>query len=505
MTWASVRLMASAVRSRPMSACCSRDRKVSGGFGLDSMGLSVWSATALGKQLKVLAAERLQKAVLLLHAIGCAVDYRGPSNPLSVIPMRKLPVAALTLCAAFLAGCSDSSGPKLGPLTTLAIKAGGDNQTALAGTVVSGAIIITPTDNAGRTIPGESATFAVIAGGGTIANTTGTLNADGTFTAPAWTLGKSVVPQQLQVTIAGKTAVINATVRTSYKVDLRFFGRTLTASQSALFTNAAARIRALVTGQPPVVNGAGASPSSCGATGVADLTSGDIIDGVLIYASIDSIDGKDSVLAQSGPCYVRSDADVRTAIGIMKFDSADINSLDVNGNLQEVILHEMLHVVGIGVYWDSLPGNKNLLINYGPNVAYIGAGGIAGCKAFGAVNTCATSVPVEGSQGGDGTINSHWRETTFGNELMTGFLNRGTNPLSVMSIRSLEDLGYVTNPADADTYPDANTVKTWNLRASFRLDDISATPTPGVWEKPLKRNPRSLPSGISAQNLRSSR
>jgi hypothetical protein len=189
----------------------------------------------------------------------------------------------------------------------------------------------------------------------------------------------------------------------------------------------------------------------------------------------------------------------------MKFDSADINSLNANGNLTEVILHEMLHVVGAGTYWDSLPGDKNLLINYGPNVAYIGAGGIAGCKALGAVNTCATSVPVEGEQGGDGTINSHWRETTFGNELMTGFLNRGTNPLSVMTIRSLEDLGYVTNPADADAYPDANTNKTWNLRASFRLNDISATPAPCVWEKPLKRNPRSLPSGISARNLRNSR
>ena len=408
--------------------------------------------------------------------------------------MRHVSVAALVLSAAFVAGCSDSSGPvQFGPLTTIAIKAGGDNQTAFAGTAVAGPVILTPTDNQGRTIPEQSATFSVVAGGGTISNTTGTLNADGTITAPTWTLGKSAVPQQLQVSINGKTTLVNATVKTDYKIDLRFFGRTLTSNQSALFTNAAARIRGLVTGKPPVVNGAGAQPSSCGATGVADLTSSDIIDGVLIYASIDSIDGKDSVLAQSGPCYVRSGTDVRTVIGIMKFDSADINSLDVNGNLQEVITHEMLHIVGIGSYWDSLPGNKNLLINYGPNVAYTGAGGIAGCKALGAVNTCATSVPVEGSRGGVGTINTHWRESTFGNELMTGFLNRGTNPLSVMTIRSLDDLGYVTNSAAADAYPDANTVKTWNLRASFRLDDISATPTPAVWEKPLARKARVMP------------
>lgn len=420
--------------------------------------------------------------------------------------MRNLSFAAFTFCAVFLAACSDSSGPKLGPLTTIAIKSGGDNQTALAGTVVPGPIILTPADNSGRTIPEQTATFAVVAGGGTIANTTGTLNADGTITAPAWTLGKSVVPQQLQVTIAGKTQVINATIQTAYKVDLRFFGRTLTAAQSGLFTNAAARIRALVTGRPPLVNGQGAQPSICGATGVADLTSADIIDGVIIYASIDSIDGKDSVLAQSGPCYTRSDTDVRTAIGIMKFDSADINSLGTSGNLQEVITHEMLHVVGVGSYWDSLPGNKNLLINYGPNVAYIGAGGIAGCKALGANNTCATSVPVEGDQGGDGTIDSHWDESTFGNELMTGFLNRGTNPLSVMTIRSLEDLGYVTNPAAADAYPDANTVKTWNLTSSFRLDGFASTPIQKTrWERPLARYARSLPSGVSRRNVRNSR
>jgi hypothetical protein len=113
---------------------------------------------------------------------------------------------------------------------------------------------------------------------------------------------------------------------------------------------------------------------------------------------------------------------------------------------------------------------------------------------------------VEGDQGGDGTINSHWDEFTFGNELMTGFLNHGTNPLSVMTIRSLEDLGYVTNPAAADAYPDANTVKTWNLTSSFRLNGFSSTPIQKTrWEKPLARYARSLPSGVSKRNLRSSR
>lgn len=417
--------------------------------------------------------------------------------------MRHLSAAALIAGLALVSACSDSAAPpaSLGPLATIAIQSG-DNQAALAGTPLTIPPVVLPIDDRNQTIPNQTATFAVIAGGGTINNTTGTVNADGSITAPIWTLGTSAVAQQLQVTIGSKSAVITATVKTSYKIDLRYFGRTLTPAQQTLFTNAAARIRALVVGQLPFVatsNTDVASPTTCGATGVAPLT--ETIDGVVIFASIDSIDGPGKILATSGPCYIRTNNgvnDFRTSIGIMKFDSADITRLAGSGNLQEVITHEMLHVVGFGSFWDSTA--KKLLINYGPNVSYIGAGGIAGCKALGAVVTCANSVPVEGVQGGPGTINSHWRETTFGNELMTGFLNTGTNPLSVMTIRSLEDLNYTVNPAAADPY--TLPVGT-NFRASFRIDDINATPTPGEWERPLPRAPRALPTAGGTQNLRS--
>ena len=267
----------------------------------------------------------------------------------------------------------------------------------------------------------------------------------------------------------------------AYKIELRFFGRTLTASQQALFTNAKARLESIIVGSVPPVNAAGADPAACGATGVAKLN--ETIPGLVIYASIDSIDGRGKILAEAGPCYVRSSnstKDFRTSIGIMKFDSADLSSLAGSGNLQQVITHEMMHVVGFGTFWDTT--STNLLINYGANVAYVGAGGIAGCKAIGGNTICATSVPVEGSQGSEGTINSHWRESTFGNELMTGFVNSGTNPLSVMSIRSLEDLGYTVNPAVADKYPDANTRVVINLRSILDGNAVGSSAAP-AWER----------------------
>jgi hypothetical protein len=269
----------------------------------------------------------------------------------------------------------------------------------------------------------------------------------------------------------------------AYKIELRFFGRTLSAADQAFFTNAKARIESIITGTIPPANANGADPALCGATGVAKLN--ETIPGLVIYASIDSIDGRAKILAEAGPCYIRTSngqQDYRTSIGILKIDSADLNTLAGSGNLQAVITHEMMHVIGFGTFWDTT--SANLLINYGANVAYIGAGGIAGCKAIGGNNTCATSVPVEGSQGSDGTINSHWRESTFGNELMTGFINSGTNPLSAMSIRSLEDLGYTVNPAVADPYPDANTHVVIDLRSILDPTTVESAPAASSWERP---------------------
>jgi hypothetical protein len=43
---------------------------------------------------------------------------------------------------------------------------------------------------------------------------------------------------------------------------------------------------------------------------------------------------------------------------------------------------------------------------------------------------------------GPGTRLSHWRKSVLDNELMTGFLNLGENPLSRITAGSMRDLGY---------------------------------------------------------------
>ena len=66
-------------------------------------------------------------------------------------------------------------------------------------------------------------------------------------------------------------------------------------------------------------------------------------------------------------------------------------------------------------------------------------------------------VPIE-QDGGAGTAYAHWDDAIFGNELMTGFINVGLNPLSVITVGAFDDMGYTVDYAAADPYtpPAAN-------------------------------------------------
>jgi hypothetical protein len=86
-----------------------------------------------------------------------------------------------------------------------------------------------------------------------------------------------------------------------------------------------------------------------------------------------------------------------------------------------------------------------------PAVGFIGPASQQGCIDFGGRITCDANVPVE-NIGGPGTAGAHWREATFGNELMTGFVNIGGMPLSQMTVGSLRDIGYQVNPFAADPF-----------------------------------------------------
>lgn len=213
-----------------------------------------------------------------------------------------------------------------------------------------------------------------------------------------------------------------------FSIGIRFLGG-LTATQRAVFEVAAARWSEVIIGDLP--------------TAVVD---GETVDDILIEARGLPIDGQNGVLGRAGPTRLRSGS-LLPIIGVMEFDIGDLARLEAEGGLLNVIVHEMGHVLGIGTIWQL----KNLLVGVGSaNPLYVGQNGM---REFSSLIGASGMTPVPAANtGGAGTRDGHWREAVFGNELMTGFLNFGTNPLSRLTVGALEDLGYAVNYDAADPY-----------------------------------------------------
>lgn len=235
-----------------------------------------------------------------------------------------------------------------------------------------------------------------------------------------------------------------------YDITLRFFGAAMTAGQQQLFQNAAARITQIIKGD--IVNAAASPVNLNSCPNVEEsIPINEEVDDVIIYASIRSIDGPGKILASAGPCFTRSTSvGDMTAIGVMSFDSADLNTLSAGGALQDVITHEMLHVVGIGTLWTSR--EPDLVTDTGTATPkYNGVNARQACIAAGGTIACANYVPVEGTPEPVGTRDAHWRENTFNTEMMTGYLDP-TSPISGITIGGLKDLGFSVDESKADAY-----------------------------------------------------
>jgi hypothetical protein len=202
------------------------------------------------------------------------------------------------------------------------------------------------------------------------------------------------------------------------------------------------------------------------------------IDDLYICGRESDIDGPGGVLGSAGPVLMRTDGPkVTTMIGRMKFDAADIRLLS-DEEFENVVLHEMGHVLGFGINWKA-----NGLYIDGSGTYASGTRADAEWKSIG----CSGPLPVE-LDGKDGTRDSHWDEECLVTELMTGVLKGpGKRPISRITIGSLEDTGYVVDYSQADAFtindlgvcgsfcPDAGTLRlrTGERRVELSGDDMN--------------------------------
>lgn len=221
-------------------------------------------------------------------------------------------------------------------------------------------------------------------------------------------------------------------IQSAYKIEVRFLGG-LTTKQKNAFKKAADRWSRVIVGDLPSV-----------------MVGGEVIDDLLIEAQGVAIDGPGRILGQAGPTNLRPRTAGASALlpvkGIMSFDSADLARMEADGTLLDVITHEMGHVVGVGTIWKL----KGLLLGGGTNNPRFT--GTNAKREYGKLRgTGPTTVPVE-NIGGPGTADGHWRESLFKNELMSGFISEANNPLSRLTVASLQDLGYTVDLTAAEAY-----------------------------------------------------
>jgi len=277
------------------------------------------------------------------------------------------------------------------------------------------------------------------------------------------------------------TAPVNPGVSSpQFTITVRFVDRTPPAlSVLTAFNQATARWQKVIidsVGSVPIKLAAGACDS---AQPAINETVKDLLVLVHVRQIPDTVPGQ-AILGESGPCLVRQPGTL-PVLGVMSLNSATLASLTTNGMLDDVLEHEMGHLLGFGTVWD-LDGFLRDTTTKDP--------WFSGPDAQAAFRTALPSysdkvVPVEAG-GGSGTTLSHWRESVMTNELMTGFLNPGANPLSAVTIESMADLGYTVDVSAADPWP----TLTAGVRAAVRATAPVSVAASGSATHAALRRPR---------------
>ena len=356
------------------------------------------------------------------------------------------------------------------------VAADGDNQAGDPNTILPIAPSVRLLTDAGRPVPNVSVTFTPVGNSGVVSRSVVVTDSTGYASAGAWTLG--LAPSQSLVAsstaLPGRSVTFRASLRPSqFDITVRFIGDGGTDRQREAFAGAVARWRRVITGDVgtvPLNVPAGECQSWIPAVNES-------INDLLVYVRIASIDGAGKILGQASPCYVNS-GNKLPIMGFFELDQDDLALLLSQGTLDNVVLHEMGHILGIGTLWNY---QRQLLLGAGSDDPYFtGVEARAQLASTNGFSYAGLGVPVENS-GSTGTRDAHWRRSIFANELMQGYAQPGGMPISRITVASLSDMGYVTTMTGADGYSFLTAMRAMTLGASEGTamsfgDDIATAP-----------------------------
>jgi hypothetical protein len=385
------------------------------------------------------------------------------------------------------------------PTPTGALVVSGDRQAAVAGVPVARRPTVRVVNPVNFPVAGATVTFTARSGGGSVTGETVITDSSGRATVGGWALGPGI--NTLRATVNGYpdavpgdfTAVGCEGAGAGFRITLCVTSA-VNATTMTAFRNAAARWDAVIADDLADVplQADSLRAGECG-EGSFMLPPGTVIDDVLIFASLVSMDGPGGTLAAAGPCLVRQAGSQLAVgdlpvVGAVLVDVADVGSLG-GERLTATATHEIGHVLGIGTLWNAF-GLLRLpsLTSVSLDTHFAGENARVGFNAIGGQGYASARVPVENDvAAGPGTVNAHWRETVFDDELMTGYLDldKTVFPLSEVTVRSLADLGYTVNVSAADPFSltvasAAAAAGGARVRSLRRFDDRLEVPIRGI-------------------------
>lgn len=295
-------------------------------------------------------------------------------------------------------------------------------------------------------------------------------------------LVKRIVAQQLALIFltavclgCGADSATNPTGRFTGQIDVRYLSDITPALQTAVTTAAARWTRALSKnlGDFPIN-----LPANTCFTGQPAIN--ETHHNLLLFISVTDIDGPGKTLALTSVCRVSSH-DTLPILSNTFFDHADLDSMDANGTLQGVVMHEMGHALGFA------PGEyvtKGLSGGGTSDPFFSGVTARSEFAKHGAWYTGVT-VPLEDTRG-IGPLDPHWRASVFGDELMISFVGRGLkSPLSSITLGFFQDIGYNVDFSVADPYEVAPFFGGNRVLPEGSLLDDFQQPTPPKFVSPL--------------------
>jgi len=387
----------------------------------------------------------------------------------------------LLLGAIACGGSSDTAAPPPppppAPVPTTATVAAGNSQKGFVKSPLPINPAVAVHDQRGNPMAGVAVVFAVTQGSGTVSSGTPTTDASG-LASTVWTMGSSVGTNRLTATAQNLPQLaFEANADSPYNIELVYAPDVSLVERNALDVAIAHWRRAITTDIGRV------QFTSAGGCGGFSIPAGEIISGLRVYVK-DSAITDTKVLAQTGLCAENSVSKV-PVVALLVWNSAQVAYTQGNGLTEIVATHELGHAIGFGTLWRE----RILLAGDGTSDPYFL--GSQARSTFGSSfgsGYSGNAVPVENT-GLAATQGSHWRETVFSRELMTGFVNLGTpNPMSAVTIAQFADLGYAVDMSQAEIFtggffaPDASAAVATRVDLG---DDVARQPIRSV--APLRR------------------